>query len=344
MFTKDIGIDLGTANTLVYMKGRGIIMREPSVVAVDPRSDELRVRSVGHEAKAVIGRAPGSIVAVRPLKDGVIADFDVTAAMLQSFIRQACGNSILARPRVVICVPSGVTEVERRAVRQAAAKAGARQVTVIEEPMAAAMGADLPVTEPTGSMVVDIGGGTTDIAVLSLGGKVKATSVRVAGNHYDEEILKHVRNKYSIAIGQRTAEELKKHVACCPQKTDFHETMEIKGRSLLTGLPVRVNVSTDDLYDPVMMLSEQIGTAAHQVLEKTPPELAGDIYRNGVMLTGGGAQLHGLTEYLSEELKVEVTVSPDPVNCVALGTAMSLGLNDKLETGFMDATPRIGRR
>ena len=198
-------------------------------------------------------------------------------------------------------------------------------------------------SQKTGKRVVnlDIGGGTTDIAVLSLGGKVKATSVRVAGNHYDEEILKHVRNKYSIAIGQRTAEELKKHVACCPQKTDFHETMEIKGRSLLTGLPVRVNVST---AEPVMMLSEQIGTAAHQVLEKTPPELAGDIYRNGVMLTGGGAQLHGLTEYLAQELKVEVTVSPDPVNCVALGTAMSLGIGDKLETGFTDATPRIGRR
>ena len=185
---------------------------------------------------------------------------------------------------------------------------------------------------------------TLEAPVLSLGGKVKATSVRVAGNHYDEEILKHVRNKYSIAIGQRTAEELKKHVACCPQKTDFHESMEIKGRSLLTGLPVRVTVSTDDLYEPVMMLSEQIGTAAHQVLEKTPPELAGDIYRNGVMLTGGGAQLHGLTEYLSQELKVEVTVSPDPVNCVALGTAQSLSLGDKLETGFTDATPRIGRR
>ena len=194
------------------------------------------------------------------------------------------------------------------------------------------------------SGVIDIGGGTTDIAVLSLGGKVKATSVRVAGNHYDAEILKHERNKYSIAIGQRTAEELKKHVACCPQKTDFHESMEIKGRSLLTGLPVRVTVSTDDLYEPVMMLSEQIGTAAHQVLEKTPPELAGDIYRNGVMLTGGGAQLHGLTEYLSQELKVEVTVSPDPVNCVALGTAQSLSIGDKLETGFTDATPRIGRR
>ena len=342
MFGKDIGIDLGTANTLVFMKGKGIIMREPSVVAVDTRN--YTVKYVGQEAKDVIGRTPGSIVAVRPLKDGVIADFDITASMLQIFIKKACNNSVFARPRVVICIPSGVTAVERRAVKEASLKAGARTVAIIEEPMAAAIGAGLPVAEATGSMVVDIGGGTTDIAVLSLGGKVKATSVRVAGNHYDEEILKFVRNKFSIAIGQRTAENLKKNVACCPQKTDFHETMEIKGRSLLTGLPVRVNVSTDDLYDPVMMLSEQIGAAAHQVLEKTPPELAGDIFRNGVMLTGGGAQLHGLTEYLSEELKVEVTVSPDPVNCVALGTAMSLGLNDKLETGFLDATPRIGRR
>ena len=250
----------------------------------------------------------------------------------------------MVKPRVAVCVPAAITGIESDAVVEAVVAAGARQVYLIDEPIAAALGSGIDITQPDGRMIIDIGGGTTDIAVLSLGGKVKATSVRVAGNHYDEEILKHVRNKYSIAIGQRTAEELKKHVACCPQKADFHETMEIKGRSLLTGLPVRVNVSTDDLYDPVMMLSEQIGTAAHQVLEKTPPELAGDIYRNGVMLTGGGAQLHGLTEYLAQELKVEVTVSPDPVNCVALGTAMSLGIGDKLETGFTDATPRIGRR
>ena len=338
--TKDIGIDLGTANTLVYMRGKGIIIREPSVVAVDKKLQ--CVRYVGQEAKDVIGRTPGSIVAVRPLKDGVIADFDMTSSMLEQFIKKALRGR--GKARVIICIPSGVTEVERRAVKEAAQNAGAKRVSIIEEPMAAAIGAGLPVAEPVGSMIVDIGGGTTDIAVLSLGGKVKATSVRVAGNHYDEEILKHVRNKYSIAIGQRTAEELKKHVACCPQKTDFHESMEIKGRSLLTGLPIKVNVSTSDLYEPVMMLSEQIGTAAHQVLEKTPPELAGDIYRNGVMLTGGGAQLHGLTEYLSQELKVEVTVSPDPVNCVALGTAQSLSIGDKLETGFTDATPRIGRR
>ena len=206
MFTKDIGIDLGTANTLVYMKGRGIIMREPSVVAVDPRSDELRVRSVGHEAKAVIGRAPGSIVAVRPLKDGVIADFDVTAAMLQSFIRQACGNSILARPRVVICVPSGVTEVERRAVRQAAAKAGARQVTVIEEPMAAAIGSGLPTTDAVGSMIVDIGGGTAEVAVISLSGIVASRSVRCAGDALDQSIIAFIKRKYNLLVGERTAE------------------------------------------------------------------------------------------------------------------------------------------
>ena len=221
---------------------------------------------------------------------------------------------------------------------------GIKMLGVTSNAIATAEAVLLPDEKEEGVAVVDIGGGTTDIAVLSLGGKVKATSVRVAGNHYDEEILKFVRNKFSIAIGQRTAENLKKNVACCPQKADFNETMEIKGRSLLTGLPVRVNVSTADLYEPVMRLSEQIGTAAHQVLEKTPPELAGDIYRNGVVLTGGGAQLHGLPEYLSQELKVEVTVSPDPVNCVALGTAMSLRLGDKLETGFMDATPRMGRR
>ena len=245
---------------------------------------------------------------------------------------------------MAVCAPAAITGIESDAVVEAVVAAGARQVYLIDEPIAAALGSGIDITVPDGRMIIDIGGGTTDIAVLSLGGKVKATSVRVAGNHYDDEILKHVRSKFSIAIGQRTAEELKKHVACCPQKADFNETMEVKGRSLLTGLPVRVNVSTSDLYEPVMMLSEQIGTAAHQVLEKTPPELAGDIYRNGVVLTGGGAQLHGLTEYLSQELKVEVTVSPDPVNCVALGTAMSLGIGDKLETGFTDATPRIGRR
>ena len=250
MFTKDIGIDLGTANTLVYMKGRGIIMREPSVVAVDPRSDELRVRSVGHEAKAVIGRAPGSIVAVRPLKDGVIADFDVTAAMLQSFIRQACGNSILARPRVVICVPSGVTEVERRAVRQAAAKAGARQVTVIEEPMAAAIGSGLPTTDAVGSMIVDIGGGTAEVAVISLSGIVASRSVRCAGDALDQSIIAFIKRKYNLLVGERTAEQIKIEIgSACPQ--DPETSMEIKGRNLVDGLPKDILIRSEEVRDAI---------------------------------------------------------------------------------------------
>lgn len=338
---KDIGIDLGTASVLIYIKGQGIVLNEPSVVAMDKNTGKLL--KVGADAQAMLGRTPGNIVAIRPLRDGVISDYDMTERMLKEFIHKVNGFQLF-KPRVIICVPSGITEVEERAVIDAGIQAGARSVYLIEEPVAAAIGAGIDIAKPDGHLIIDIGGGTTDIAVLSLGGKVKATSVRVAGNHYDDEILKHVRNKFSIAIGQRTAEQLKKNVACCPQKADFDETMEVKGRSLLTGLPIKVNVSTSDLYEPVMMLSEQIGTAAHQVLEKTPPELAGDIFRNGVVLTGGGAQLHGLPEYLSQELKVDVAVSPDPVNCVALGTAMSLGLNDKLETGFLDATPRMGRR
>ena len=320
MAQNDIGIDLGTTTIIIAQAGQGVVLNQPSVVAMDTRKNT--VLEVGDKALAMVGRTPNYISAIFPLKDGVISDHTMTRELICRFVKQVY-NSHMVKPRVAVCVPAAITGIESDAVVEAVVAAGARQVYLIDEPIAAALGSGIDITQPEGRMIIDIGGGTTDIAVLSLGGKVKATSVRVAGNHYDEEILKFVRNKYSVAIGQ---------------------TMEIKGRSLLTGLPVRVNVSTDDLYDPVMMLSEQIGTAAHQVLEKTPPELAGDIYRNGVMLTGGGAQLHGLTEYLSEELKVEVTVSPDPVNCVALGTAMSLGLNDKLETGFMDATPRIGRR
>ena len=341
MLGTNIGIDLGTTSILIFVEGKGIVVSEPSAVAFD--TDTGRLLAVGQKAADMIGRNPDSITVVKPMRSGVISDFTATKAIVRVLLYKVCKNMVF-KPNIVVCMPSTVTNLEKRTILDLVTAAGAGRACLIEEPLAAALGAGLDIRRPMGTMVVDIGGGTTDIAVLSLGGKVKATSVRVAGNHYDEEILKHVRNKYSIAIGQRTAEELKKHVACCPQKTDFHESMEIKGRSLLTGLPVRVTVSTDDLYEPVMMLSEQIGTAAHQVLEKTPPELAGDIYRNGVMLTGGGAQLHGLTEYLSQELKVEVTVSPDPVNCVALGTAQSLSIGDKLETGFTDATPRIGRR
>ena len=340
MFTKDIGIDLGTANTLVYMKGRGIIMREPSVVAVDPRSDELRVRSVGHEAKAVIGRAPGSIVAVRPLKDGVIADFDITAAMLQSFIRQACGRSILARPRVVICVPSGVTEVERRAVRQAAAKAGARQVTVIEEPMAAAIGAGLPTTDAVGSMIVDIGGGTAEVAVISLSGIVASHSVRCAGDTLDQSIIAFIKRKYNLLVGERTAEQIKIEIgSACPQ--DPETSMEIKGRNLVDGLPKDILIRSEEVREAMNENLLRIVDAIKDTLERTPPELAADVGKTGILLTGGGSMLRGLAGYLAGELHVDVAIAPDPLNCVARGTAASLSMGKYLSAGFRDATPKI---
>ena len=264
MFTCDIGIDLGTANTLVYMKGRGIIIREPSVVAVDARTDELRVRCVGHEAKAIIGAAPNSILAVRPLKDGVIADFDITAAMLQSFIRQACGSRLFVRPRVVICVPSGVTEVERRAVRDAALKAGAVDVDLIEEPMAAAIGAGLPVEEPTGSMVVDIGGGTSEVAVISLGDIVTAVSARVAGDKFDEAIITYVKRKYNLLIGERTAEDIKIKIGSA-YPYDDEGSIEVKGRNLIDGLPKNVVLTGGGalLRGLDTLLSQETGMPVH---------------------------------------------------------------------------------
>ena len=323
MFTKDIGIDLGTANTLVYMKGRGIIMREPSVVAVDPRSDELRVRSVGHEAKAVIGRAPGSIVAVRPLKDGVIADFDITAAMLQSFIRQACGNSLFARPRVVICVPSGVTEVERRAVRQAAAKAGARQVTVIEEPMAAAIGAGLPTTDAVGSMIVDIGGGTAEVAVISLSGIVASRSVRCAGDTLDQSIIAFIKRKYNLLVGERTAEQIKIEIgSACPQ--DPETSMEIKGRNLVDGLPKDILIRSEEVREAMSESLLRIVEAIKDTLERTPPELSSDIIDRGIMLSGGGALLRGLDTLIQNETGITVHVAESPLDCVALGAGAVL--------------------
>ena len=306
MFTKDIGIDLGTANTLVYMKGRGIIMREPSVVAVDPRSDELRVRSVGHEAKAVIGRAPGSIVAVRPLKDGVIADFDITAAMLQSFIRQACGNSILAHPRVVICVPSGVTEVERRAVRQAAA-----------------IGAGLPTTDAIGSMIVDIGGGTAEVAVISLSGIVSSRSVRCAGDTLDQSIIAFIKRKYNLLVGERTAEQIKIEIgSACPQ--DPETSMEIKGRNLVDGLPKDILIRSEEVREAMSESLLRIVDAIKDTLECTPPELSSDIIDRGIMLSGGGALLRGLDTLIQNETGIDVHIAEAPLDCVALGAGAVL--------------------
>ena len=328
MFSKDIGIDLGTANTLVYMKGKGIIIREPSVVAVDIKND--KVKCVGQEAKDVIGRTPGSIVTVRPLKDGVIADFDITTSMLQEFIRKAIGKSFFTRARVVICIPSGVTAVERRAVRDATEQAGAKRVAIIEEPMAAAIGAGLPVAEPTGSMVVDIGGGTSEVAVISLGGIVAAKSVRVGGDEFDAAIINFIKKKYNLLIGERTAEDIKINIgSACPLE-EGELSMEIKGRNLLNGLPENIVVTSDQirsaLEDPLSLVLEAIRIT----LERTPPELAADIIDQGITLTGGGALLKNLDKLINQETGMPVQIAESPLDCVANGTGMVLDNIDRL--------------
>ena len=323
LFSKDVGIDLGTANTLVYMKGKGIIMREPSVVAVDTKSDE--VRCVGAEAKAVIGRTPGSIVAVRPLKDGVIADFDITANMLENFLKKACGNSMFSRPRVVICIPSGVTEVERRAVDEAVRSAGAREVELIEEPMAAAIGAGLKVEEAAGCMVVDIGGGTSEVAVISLGDIVTAQSVRIAGDDFDEAIISYIKKKYNLLIGERTAEDLKiKLGSAFPYENE--STMDVKGRNLVDGLPKNIVISAEEVREALAEPVSAIVDAIKSTLERTPPELSADIIDNGIMLTGGGALLRGLDMLVNRETGMPVLVAENPLDCVVMGTGKCLDL------------------
>ena len=286
MFSRDIGIDLGTANTLVFMKGKGIIMREPSVVAVDTRHDA--VRFVGSEAKEVIGRTPGSIVAVRPLKGGVIADFDITASMLQIFIKKVFNNSIFARPRVIICIPSGVTEVEKRAVKEAAFKAGARQVSIIEEPMAAAIGAGLPVAEGTGGMIVDIGGGTSEVAGISLRGIGGSRSVRVGGDAFDASIIQYIKKKYSLLIGERTAEDIKIAIGSA-YPYEGEDTMEIKGRNLIDGLPKNITITSEEIREALQDSLASVLEAIRVTLERTPPQLAADIIDHGITLSGGSA-------------------------------------------------------
>ncbi len=321
MFSKDIGIDLGTANTLIFMKGKGIIMREPSVVAVDVRNDT--VRYVGREAKEVIGRTPGSIVAVRPLKDGVIADFDITANMLKIFIKKAIGNTLFAKPRIIICIPSGVTDVERRAVKEAAISAGAKQVSILEEPMAAAIGADLPVAEATGSMVVDIGGGTTEVAVISLGGIVASRSVRVAGDELDAAIISYVKKTYNLLIGERTAENIKIEVGSA-YPYEGEEPYEIKGRNLMDGLPKNVFVTPEEIRKAIAEPVSAILDAIRATLERTPPELAADIIDHGITLTGGGALLRGLDALITQETGMPVHIAKNPLDCVAEGTGKVL--------------------
>jgi rod shape-determining protein MreB len=321
MFSKDIGIDLGTANTLIFMKGKGVIMREPSVVAVDVRTDT--VRYVGHEAKEVIGRTPGSIVAVRPLKDGVIADFDITASMLQIFIKKAVKNTFLSRPRIIICIPSGVTDVERRAVKEAAFKAGAKHVSIIEEPMAAAIGANLPVAEATGNMVVDIGGGTTEVAVISLGGIVASRSVRVAGDELDSSIIAYIKKKYNLLIGERTAENIKMQVGSAYPYED-EQDYEIKGRNLVDGLPKNIFVTPAEIRLAIADPISSILDAIRATLESTPPELSADIIDHGITLTGGGALLRGLDALITQETGMPVYIAENPLDCVAEGTGKAL--------------------
>ena len=324
IFSNDLAIDLGTANTLVYVKGKGVVLSEPSVVAV--RKDNRgynKVLAVGKEAKLMLGRTPGNIVAIRPMKDGVIADFEVTEAMLRHFIRKVHNRRTLIRPRIIICVPSGITQVEKRAVRESAESAGAREVYLIEEPMAAAIGAGLPITEPTSNMVVDIGGGTTEVAVISLAGIVFSKSVRVGGDKIDEAILQYVKRKYNLLIGERTAEVIKTTIGTAyPQ--DEPESIEIKGRDLVSGIPKTLTIDSEEVR---LAISEQIDTIIEVVkmaLEQTPPELAADIVDRGIFLTGGGALLKNLDILLREETGLPITIADDPLSAVVLGSGKTL--------------------
>ena len=321
MFTKDIGIDLGTANTLVYLRGRGIIIREPSVVAVNTHTDSAKY--VGKEAKDVIGRTPGSIVAVRPLKDGVIADFETTIVMLQEFIRKALRGKMFTKARVIICIPSGVTAVERRAVKAAADHAGAKKVYIIEEPMAAAIGAGLPTLEPCGSMIVDIGGGTSEVAVISLGGIVVSRSVRCAGDELDASIVNHIKKRYNLLIGERTAEDIKVQIGSA-YPVEAEQVMQIKGRNLLNGLPENVNITSSEVREVLLEPLARIIDAIKYTLEQTPPELAADIIDHGITLAGGGALLRGLDVLVHKETGIPVYVAEYPLDCVAEGTGKIL--------------------
>ncbi|MBI5298866.1 MAG: rod shape-determining protein [Deltaproteobacteria bacterium] len=330
-FSNDLAIDLGTANTLVYLKGKGIIANEPSVVAVQKDIRGIkRVLAVGREAKEMLGRTAGLIEAIRPMKDGVIADFEVTEAMLRYFIRKAHNRKTLIRPRIMICIPFGITEVEKRAVRESAESAGAREVYLIEEPMAAAIGAGLPITEPSGNMVVDIGGGTTEVAVISLAGIVFSKSIRVAGDKMDEAIIQYMKRKYNLLIGERTAEAIKIQIGTAYPNGEI-TTMEIKGRDLVAGVPKTLTIHSEEVREAIMEPINAIVEAVKITLERTPPELAADIVDKGIVLTGGGALLRNLDILLREETGLPVTVAEDPLCCVVLGTGKALDQLDVLK-------------
>ena len=321
MFAKDIGIDLGTANVLIYVKGQGIVLNEPSVVAID--SETKKPLAVGHEAREMLGRTPGTVHAIRPMKDGVIADFEVTEVMLNQFIKKINGKSFFSRPRILICCPSNITQVEKNAIKDAAERTGAKKVYIEEEPKVAAIGAGLDISAPCGSMVIDVGGGTTDVAVLSLGGIVNSASIKVAGNVFDSDIAKYIKDKYKLLIGDRTAEDIKLQIGNV-FPTEKKEKMDVRGRDLVTGLPHTITISSDEVEEALRESVYIIVNTAKNVLEQTPPELSADIIDKGIVVTGGGALIKGFDELLSHELKVPVLVAQSPLTCVAEGTGILL--------------------
>lgn len=327
MFSRDIGIDLGTANVLIYVKNKGIVLNEPSVVALD--TDTQKALAVGEEARRMVGRTPGNIVAIRPLKDGVIADFEITEMMLKHFINHIQVKGFLTKPRILICTPTNITSVEQKAIREAAEKSGGKQIFLEEEPKVAAIGAGMDIFQPSGNMVVDIGGGTTDVAVLSMGDIVTASSIRMAGDKFDSEILQYIKRTYKLLIGERTAEEIKIQVA-----TVFpgarKEEIDIRGRDMVTGLPRTITIHSEEIQQALEEAVSVVVQAAKNVLERTPPELSADIIDRGIILTGGGALLHGIEQLFSEELKVPVFVAEDPMTCVAKGTGLMLEHLDRL--------------
>ncbi len=329
MFSRDIGIDLGTANVLIHVKGKGIVLNEPAVVAMDRTSG--KVLAVGEEAYLMVGRTPGNIEAIRPLKDGVIADFDVTEAMLKHFINKIKVRGFLSKPRMLICCPTNITKVEQKAIKEAAEKSGGRKVYLEEEPKVAAIGAGMEIFQPSGNMVIDIGGGTTDVAVLSMGDIVTAESIKLAGDTFDHDILQYIKKKYKLLIGERTAEDIKVQVGTV-FKDSRHESIDIRGRDMVSGLPQTITVHSEEIEEALREPVALIVQSAKAVLERTPPELSADIIDRGVILTGGGAMIHGLDLLLAEELKVPVLMAEEPMNCVAKGTGLMLANIDKIES------------
>lgn len=332
-FVEEVGIDLGTANVLVYIKGKGVVLDEPSVVAINRDTNEIV--AVGEEARQMLGRTPSNIVAVRPLRDGVISDYDVTERMLKHFIRKTCGSGGFFKPRIMVCVPSGVTEVEKRAVKEAAMQAGGKSVYLMEEPVAAAIGAGLDISKPNGVMIIDIGGGTTDVAVIALGGIVTSNSVKVAGDRFDESIVKYMRKEHKLYIGERTAEEMKMTIGTAYPRENV-VVQECRGRDLVTGLPKSIEITSKQMMEALEEPLQVICEAVHGVLERTPPELAADISNSGIIMTGGGALLHGIDRRIEERTGIPVRIADDPKSCVAIGTGKALNSIELLENNKLN--------